>query len=336
MKSDLISIIIPVYNGEKYIKDCVETIFKQTYNNYELIIVNDGSTDNTKVILETFKDKRLKVYNVKNGGVSKARNYGLKKAQGEFVLFIDSDDILVDNALELLIEQQRLTKADIIRFNGYIENSNKTYTKLEMPIPSGTVYNSKKDKDKIIDIFNSPKSSLRCYSPLLFLKNHELIPFNTNLTYLEDKVFYLVNMLDSDKNILFIDKCLYYYKYNAQSKTKNIQIFCKNIEDILTAKEEIAKVVAKYIGENNTIVDDSITSLIIYRLDYLTEIAKYDIFNKNVKEVFKLEGILRLFNKKVPDLKFFQKIQYWFLKHRCYLMFYMITKLKVRLKELRK
>lgn len=336
MKSELISIIIPVYNGEKYIRDCVETIFKQSYNNYELIIVNDGSTDNTRAILETFKDKRLKLYNVKNGGVSRARNYGLKMAQGEFVLFVDADDILADNALEVLINQERRTKADIIRFNGYIENSNKTYTKLEMPIESGTIYNSKKDKDKIVDIFNSPKKSLRCYSPLLFLKNVELILFNTNLTYLEDKVFYLANMLDGNKNILFINDCLYYYRYNDQSKTKNINIFSKNIEDILIAKEEIAKLVCKYIKDGTTIVDDSIMSLIIYRLEYLTEIAKYGIFKKNIKEAFKLEGILKLFRGKVPDFKFFQKVQYCFLKHRCYLMFYIITKVKIKLKELRK
>ncbi len=335
MKLELISIIIPVYNGEKYIRDCVENIIKQSYNNYELIIVNDGSTDNTKSILETYNDKRVKLYNIENGGVSKARNYGLKMAQGDFILFVDADDILADNALEVLINQARTTKADIIRFNGYIENSNKQYTKLEMPIESGTIYNSKKDKDKIVDIFNSPKNSLRCYSPLLFLKNVDLVSFNTSLTYLEDKVFYLANMLEGNKNILFISDSLYYYRYNNQSKTKNINNFSKNIGDILIAREEVNKVVSKYINDCTTILDDSITSLIIYRLEYLTGITNYNIFKNKIKEVFKLEGILKLFSRKGLNLKLFQKVQYCFLKHKCYLMFYIITKLKLKLKELR-
>lgn len=334
MKSDLISIIVPVYNGEKFIKNCVESIFKQTYKNFELLVINDGSTDKTQTILEKMNDQRLKIYTIENGGVSKARNYGLQMSQGEFVLFVDADDFLDDKALEILMNQQKQTNVDMIRFNGYIEDNNGVFTKLEMPIKSGTIYNSNKDKMEIINIFNSSKKSLRCYSPLLFLKKDSLIHFDVNLTYLEDKVFYLTNILNGDKNILFIDDCLYFYKFNKQSKTKNVANFYKNIKDIMLAKKELDRIISKYIKEENTIIDNSITSLIIYRLDYLADITKYKEFKNIVNDVFKLEDVVKLFKRKNTDFKVFQKIQYFFLKHRCFLLFYRAAKLKKKLKRL--
>ena len=88
----LVSIIIPVYNAENTILRCLESIFLQTYENLEIIVVDDGSIDKTLQILKTISDKRLKIISKDNGGVSTARNKGLDIASGEFIAFIDSDD----------------------------------------------------------------------------------------------------------------------------------------------------------------------------------------------------------------------------------------------------
>lgn len=94
MKKSLISIIVPVYKAEKYISKCIDSILKQTYGNWELILVNDGSPDSSGQICDEYSllDNRIKVYHKSNGGVSSARNYGLKNSKGRYVTFIDSDD----------------------------------------------------------------------------------------------------------------------------------------------------------------------------------------------------------------------------------------------------
>lgn len=99
----LISVIIPAYNAEKYISKCIESIQNNTYKNLEIIIVNDGSKDNTQKVVEAISDSRIKLINQENGGVSKARNTGLDNATGEYIAFIDSDDYISEDYFEKLI-----------------------------------------------------------------------------------------------------------------------------------------------------------------------------------------------------------------------------------------
>lgn len=109
------SIVIPVYNVEKYIDKCLESIKNQTYDNYEVIIVNDGTKDNSvKVIQKYLKDKRFKLYEKKNGGLSDARNYGVKYVTGDYLLFVDSDDYLNKNLLKKI---SKVDSYDVLKFN---------------------------------------------------------------------------------------------------------------------------------------------------------------------------------------------------------------------------
>lgn len=101
---DKVSVIVPVYNGEKYIKKCLNDLMNQTYKNYEVIIIDDGSTDNTSEICKLIckKDSRFKYFYQKNSGVSAARNLGLDVLQGEYIVFVDSDDTISVHLLEYL------------------------------------------------------------------------------------------------------------------------------------------------------------------------------------------------------------------------------------------
>ncbi len=100
----LISIIVPIYNVEKYLSKCIESLLNQTYTNIEILLVNDGSTDNSKKICEQFKgkDSRIKLINKENGGLSDARNKGLQKSIGKYITFVDSDDYVEKNYIETL------------------------------------------------------------------------------------------------------------------------------------------------------------------------------------------------------------------------------------------
>lgn len=114
-KQPLISVIVPVYNVENYLRPCVESILEQTYKNIEVILVNDGSTDKSKAVcLElTEKDKRISYYEKANSGLSDTRNVGLEKATGDYILFVDSDDLLSLNAVESLYKLCKKYNADI-------------------------------------------------------------------------------------------------------------------------------------------------------------------------------------------------------------------------------
>ena len=108
----LVSIIIPAYNTEKYIGNCIESVIKQTYHNLEVIIVNDGSEDNTLGIITKarLRDNRVVVINQENNGPSAARNAGLKICRGDYVFFLDSDDWLIPNCIEKLISIKKRKK----------------------------------------------------------------------------------------------------------------------------------------------------------------------------------------------------------------------------------
>lgn len=111
-----ISIIIPIYNAEKYLKRCVNSINMQSFSNYEMILVNDGSIDNSATICDEFAkyDNRIRVFHKENGGVSSARNWGLDKAIGEYIMFVDSDDYMLPGMLEVMVSTLKAKSADLV------------------------------------------------------------------------------------------------------------------------------------------------------------------------------------------------------------------------------
>lgn len=114
--STKVSIVIPVYNIQNYIRDCLVSVINQTYKNIEIIIVNDGSTDDSRNICLEFKDKdrRIKLFDKKNGGLSDARNYGIKKSTGDMIFLLDGDDIISDECIEKLVKTYETQKVDIV------------------------------------------------------------------------------------------------------------------------------------------------------------------------------------------------------------------------------
>lgn len=140
----MISIIVPVYNAEKYLNRCISSLLNQTYHNLEIILVNDGSTDNSKKICENAakKDSRVKVINSVNEGVSLARNKGLKRASGDYVSFVDSDDYVEPGYIEKMLLTLKKKKVDIVYCSAIVENINGVFIQREY------------EKNKLIKIQN--------------------------------------------------------------------------------------------------------------------------------------------------------------------------------------
>ena len=115
----LISVIIPVYNVENYLRECIESVLNQTFRDFEVILVDDGSTDSSGDICDEYveKDERVTVIHQKNGGLSVARNTGLSEANGKYVYFLDSDDYISENALATLLNIAENDSSDIVFFD---------------------------------------------------------------------------------------------------------------------------------------------------------------------------------------------------------------------------
>ena len=116
MKNPLVSVIIPIYNSESYLEKCIKNILEQSYKNLQIIFVNDGSTDKSLEICKKVNDDRVEVYSKENGGASSARNFGLKYRKGKYVLFVDSDDYLKNNAIEKLVSIAEQNNADCVYY----------------------------------------------------------------------------------------------------------------------------------------------------------------------------------------------------------------------------
>ena len=114
-----VSIIVPIYNVEMYLGKCIESLIHQTYKNIEILLVNDGSKDKSEEIMKEYalKDERIVCLNKVNGGLSDARNYGMKFAKGQYCLFIDSDDWLALDAVECCVKKVRETNAEVVCFD---------------------------------------------------------------------------------------------------------------------------------------------------------------------------------------------------------------------------
>lgn len=223
MTKNLVSIIVPIYNTEKYLTPCLESILAQTYENLEIILVDDGSTDNSKKIADDFakKDSRVKVFSQSNSGQSSARNLGIKKSTGEFISFIDSDDKIDKRFIEKLIAPFLENEKTCLTVCGihYKRLKNKT---------AEDVYISKVKPQKTRETKKSYILRLlatdgRLYSSVNKLYKTEFVKklnFDEKLNFAEDTKFVLDYLkLVNSTAIKFVLEPLYIYNFGTETST---------------------------------------------------------------------------------------------------------------------
>ncbi len=210
----LLSIIIPVYNIEKYLNRCIESIFHQSFTDYEIILVDDGSKDGSSKICDDYsnQDKRVRVIHKTNGGVSSARNLGVKEARGQYVMFIDGDDELCDETLsenmKYLLDERDI---EIIEFPGYYHFGNN---KIEFLIKEKNSISLKGNK-KIINHWLK-KPSFECWRKIYKRSLLNNILFDEKITVGEDLLF-LIHVMSICKYYFVSEKGCYLYNYNESS-----------------------------------------------------------------------------------------------------------------------
>ncbi len=205
-----VSVIIPVYNVENYIAKCLESLISQTLKDIEIICVNDGSKDSSLEILNQYaqKDKRIVVFNQKNQGPGVARNLGIEKANGEYIAFVDSDDWLDSNALEILYSKAKTFDCDIVEFGFkeiYQDSGRVKFHKMKIKLPESKIFNHNISASYLFGTILIACNKLFKAS---FIKNTGIKFAETRQA--EDTIFTVSARVHAEK-IIFVDKPFYNY-----------------------------------------------------------------------------------------------------------------------------
>jgi len=287
----LVSVIIPCYNQGDFLNETIESVYKQTYSEWECILVDDGSIDNTKGIANLWieKDIRFKYFYKQNGGVSSARNFGISKAVGSYFQFLDSDDILDANKLEISLNQFK--KA---------ENSN-----VKMVISNFKMISS--DSKVIYPAFCELKKELFSLEGFLFQWNltfslqmqcgffeaslFKEIKFPENLSAQEDWIVW-VQLMKTNSNIIFIDKPLAFYRAHPESRMSTIGINDNHIKVLDSFKNILTYLEYHQLAIH--FLNRFYTSNIFYR-NTLTNVKKSNTYQTGlmIKKFLSKIGVLK-------------------------------------------
>ncbi len=274
---DKISIIVPVYNVEKFIGECIESILNQDHKDFELILVDDGSKDGSLAICQEYgkKDTRIKVFNKENGGVSSARNFGIEKASGKYLTFIDSDDFVSSNYCSLLLSRSK-DEIGMVVLGLQKVYENGSVNTISHRIPAGE-YSYDEMIDKIIDDGTLSGFTIHSSCAILFKRNiiiNNQLRFKQDIKYNEDGLFNAEYFLRAKQNV-FIDyqETVYSYRTNLESATKQVDL-CgeKFIFSMFRVREELEKY-KDIIGEKNIVaqIKRREASIVLDKLIYLAK-----------------------------------------------------------------
>lgn len=212
MPKKLLSIIVPVYNVEKYIDKCIQSVLYQTYSNWELILINDGSPDNSPKICENYaeQDYRIKVIHKENGGVASARNMGIEIATGDYITFLDSDDYLHPEFINHLLNLAISNNADIVQC-GFLKGIDKEFPILDSKEKINSVDN--------YDIFLKGFAKIIVWGKIYKKYVIEGLPIPENKLFEDD--FITWRWYFNAKKIIVTTRLLYYYTDNNESTMSN-------------------------------------------------------------------------------------------------------------------
>lgn len=217
-----VSVILPIYNVEEFLPKSIESVMNQTYRNLEIVLVDDGSTDSCPKICDDYaqKDKRIKVIHKKNGGLSSARNAGINMTSGEFIYFLDSDDYIETNLVEMCVAVIQATMCDVVVFNHVIESESKeeigTIHFSQQHIITDTIDKKMKYISNILLKYQVGWNAWNRFYKADIIKDNKLYYPDNNVIFAEDQAFALLIAL-YQKKMVVIDNVLYHYLQRGTS-----------------------------------------------------------------------------------------------------------------------
>lgn len=211
--SSLVSIIIPIYNVEKYLRECLDSVVNQTYKNVEIILVNDGSPDSSATICEQYasRDIRIKYFIKDNGGLSDARNFGLTKANGDYIIFLDSDDVADKRQIEVLLGNLKKYNATVSCCMPQWFTDDKSYKESKLK-NKPKVYSGK----RFVELMMRPQGVF-CYAWGRLMTRELAMKIYFPVGKLFEDIFTMPQLFYNEERIVLTKDELYFYRYRKTS-----------------------------------------------------------------------------------------------------------------------
>ena len=313
MKRHLISIIVPVYNGSKYLERCINSILSQTYPDLEILLVNDGSTDDSLLVCQKYTyDSRVKVLDKPNGGVGSARNVGLDNAIGDYIMFVDSDDFISTEMCEKMISSAFEKSFDIL-FCGYSEMNEKMQVKAVDERQAFSQFVLTKDISILFNYNNRFGVHPYIWRVLYKADVVRQLRFNEKLYIGEDDIFLIQALLHADK-VGYLDDKLYYY---LQIGSTNGYYKYKVRDDYYEVKKNYSLILENILSSNgyNLLANairgrayiDMVSSACVYK-SALSKVNSIVNNNEYYAEAKRKKYLKALLNTQ-KDLGFAKKVQ---------------------------
>lgn len=304
-----VSLIVPIYNSQNYLEKCIKSLISQTLKDIQIILINDGSTDNSEKIIKSFDDKRIVYISKNNEGIGKTRNLGIDKATGEFLAFVDSDDYLNEHFCEYMYQKAVNDDCDLVVCDFFEERN----TLVGIKFKDFKDTNLRETPELINYINLGPCNKL--YKKSLF--DDKSNRFEENLKY-EDAPF-VVKMLVSANRIGKVNDYLTYYVIHSNSETT---IRDKRMYDILEITDIIVNDLKKVDYPNDSLVSLAVMILTDYTIQqrYISDVKyRHDFINKAFKYLNNLDRKWRRcsYLKRFPSLKRYVKTSKLLTKIYC-------------------
>jgi len=220
----MISIIMPVYNGEKFLTQSIDSILNSSFKNFELIVVNDGSTDSSESIVKSYKDKRIKIFYKENSGIGESLNFGIEKSAFEIIARMDSDDIMLPDRLEKQLTFFKKNEIEVLGSNAFIiDKDGKPITETKMPLNHSQI-------KKSLESFESP-----IIHPSVMIKKSAVISVNGYRPIHPEDYDLWLRLLSNNRFANIEDKLIHLRKHDS-----NISIV-KNVESMNTKYKSLGK-----------------------------------------------------------------------------------------------
>lgn len=310
MKEDLISLIIPVYNVEKYIRECIDSVICQSYKNIEIIIVDDGSRDNSGKICDKYaeNDRRIQVIHKKNEGVSKARNVGIEMAKGKYISFVDADDIINKEYVKTLYNLCKGENADIsICGTEDFDCSGKIFSK------SLRYKNNLNSEEGLKELLNEKYYTCVVWAKMYKRELFNDIAFNESTKIAEDLEIIYKLIAKSKKISIDTSKIMYYYRDRDDSATA--AEYNKDWEKEIKICEEILNFIKK---EYPQLVNYAIKRYVRINVTCICKILKY---SENIDGALKLrENILKYGRNAYFKANYIIRLKIFMIRNNIYIL----------------
>lgn len=315
---DLISVIVPVYNVEKYIEHTINSILSQTYTNIELILINDGSTDASYDICFRYskKDERVRLINKKNGGLSEARNWGIKEARGEYIVFIDGDDSVHCQMIQRLYDILTIYDADV-SICSFLKVNEDTLEKYDVTVSYSkpVVLNRTEALGKLF-----AKDAYLHYT-LAWNKMYKRVLFE-DISYPIGKIhedeFIAYKILGKTKRVVFIDEPLYYYMQRPDSIMKE-PFSEKRFHKVEAYRERINYFIDEHKYEREAVLTYMWTYLeyiLAYKNSSLYTCKGYRAYMKQLRdECIKYKQYISVYEYIITRMKIFSPTLFRIIRH---------------------